>query len=77
MTLVTVRNSLLAIKGITLKLQKRDLGVLEAYSMVDEVEKHLQLFRNNISEDHKEWYEEAVALGQKIGAEPQLPRITA
>ena len=45
--------------------------------MIDEVEKHLQSFRNNISEDHKEWYEEAVALGQKIGAEPQLPRITA
>ena len=44
--------------------------------MIDEVEKHLQSFRNNISEDHKEWYEEAVALGQKIGAEPQLPRIT-
>ena len=66
---VVTKECLGYIKGLTTALQKRALDICQAYSDV------LKEVRENIDTKHKEWFDIAVALGDKVNASvPDLPR---
>lgn len=63
------------IKGLTTSLQKRAKDICQAYSEVSSIVSALSEVRETIDAKHKEWFDTAISLGQKVNAPPpQLPR---
>ena len=62
------KNSLGTIKPIATKLQKKDQGVFQAYSMIYDTIKAVAKVRSNRVEECHEWFEDASRLADKIGA---------
>ena len=61
---------------LSVKLQKRDQDVLEAYAIVDEVMKTLESTRKTIDTGFAAWYDEIVKLENEVGATESVPQIT-
>ena len=68
MSFVVQKNSLHALKGIAVKLQKRDLDIYEAYQRVDETISCLQSYRTNIDEFHSRCYAEVKLVAEEISS---------
>ena len=76
MAFVIVKNCLHILRGMTMKLQKRDIDTIVAYSMIEETQKKLVALRRNIVQEHEEWFKEAQEMIGKVGGEISMPRIT-
>ena len=72
---IVTKQCLAYIKGLTTSLQKRAKDICQAYSEVSSIVTALSEVRAAIDVKHKEWFDIAIALGQKVDAPPpQLPR---
>ena len=72
---IVTKKCLAYIKGLTTSLQKRAKDICQAYSEVSSIVSALSEVRETIDAKHKEWFDTAIALGQKVNAPPpQLPR---
>ena len=71
---VVQKNSLHPLKGITAKLQKRDLDIYEAYQRVDETISCLQSYRTNVDEFHSRCYAEVKLVAEEISSVEERPR---
>ena len=72
---VVAKQCLGYIKGLTTSLQKRAKDICQAYSEVSSVVTALSEVRSTIDVKHTEWFDIAIAFGQKVNAPPpQLPR---
>ena len=60
---------------MTTKLQKRDIDIIEAYSMIDSTKRKIKDLRSNIEEEHKEWFKEAEEVASQVGVDINMPRI--
>lgn len=76
MAFVVVKNCLRLMKGMTVKLQKRDIDVISAYNMIEGIKKQICDLRKKLHEEHKEWFEEAKKMADKVGMGMEMPRVT-
>ena len=72
---MVVKNCLSILKGMTTQLQKRDIDIIEAYSMIDSTKRKIKDLRSNIEEEHKEWFKEAEEVASQVGVDINMPRI--
>ena len=63
------------LRGITSKLQKRDLDIYEAFCDVESVVKDVQTIRRGIDERYESWYEEILHITRCTGGEEKQPRV--
>ena len=76
MAFVVVKNCLQLLRGMTTKLQKRDINIVSAYNMIDDTKKKITDLRANIGREHADWYNEAQQMAMKVGEDITMPRIT-
>ena len=76
MAFIVVKNCLLLIKGITVKLQKRDVDVISADNMIDDTKQKIVDLRTNLDAKHEEWFKEAKETAEEVGAKLRMPQIT-
>ena len=70
-----LKNSLDYLKGLSAKLQRRDIDVFEAYTMIDNIKSEIQCLRDDIGVEFQRWYDEAKQLASYIGTEEEMPRV--
>ena len=75
-TLLTAMKCLFVLKPLSVKLQKRDLDVYEAYTNSNNVTDDLQDIRDNIEDIWTEWFDVAVTTAANVGVVPTIPRRT-
>lgn len=75
--LVTMKNGLQPVKALSVKLQKRDNDIYRAYGHIDFVISEVQTMRSDIDAVWDEWYKEACAIADDVGATISTPRTTA
>ena len=75
-TLLTAMKCLFVLKPLSVKLQKRDLDVYEAYTNSNNVTDDLQDIRDNIEDIWTEWFDLAVTTAANVGVVPTIPRRT-
>ncbi|XP_071945070.1 52 kDa repressor of the inhibitor of the protein kinase-like [Antedon mediterranea] len=63
--------------GITIKLQKRSLDILEAHEMVTDIKNLYKQIRDDCDFMFKECYESACRMARSVNIEPSLPRCVA
>ena len=63
------------LRGITSKLQKRDLDIYEAFCDVESVVKDVETIRRGIDERYESWYEEILHITRCTGGEEKQPRV--
>ena len=74
-TLIVVMKCLGYIKGLTTSLQMRAKDICHAYNEVSVVKTTLQEVRESVDIHHKQWFDIASELAEKInGCPPDLPR---
>ena len=76
MAFIVVKNCLHLVKGITVKLQKRDVDVISAYNMIEDTKQKIVDLRTNLDTEHEEWFKEAKEMAEEVGTEMTMPRIT-
>ena len=76
MAFIVVKNCLHLLKGMTVKLQKRDIDIIEAYRMINDTKNKIKNLRTNLDKEHQGWFKEAQEMAEKLGAEISIPRIT-
>ena len=64
------------LKPLSVKLQKRDLDVYEAYTNSNNVTDDLQDIRDNMEDIWTEWFDLAVTTAANVGVVPSIPRRT-
>ena len=73
--LVAASNALSSVRPLSVKLQRKAQDIVKAYSLVSStiaVLKHLRASDDEVGE----WYEQARLLGEFVGSEPRVRRIT-
>ena len=75
MSLIVCKELIAYTRGLTIKFQSRNLEVYEAYESIKVVKITMQKVRDEIDVYHKESYDTAVHLAQKLGTEIRYPRI--
>ena len=73
---IITKNTLDIVKVLSVKLQKRDQNVQEAYAMIDDVMKSLESTRTTIDTVFESWYDEVLKLANEAGATESVPRLT-
>ena len=63
-------------KGLSAKLQRRDIDVFEAYTMIDNIKSEIQCLRDDIGVEFQRWYDEAKELASYVGTEGEIPRVS-
>ena len=69
-----MKNALYPLKGISAKLQKRELDIYDAYMRIDDTISLLQVFREDVDTFHERVYEEAKQLAELIEEKPRTVR---
>ena len=72
-TLLTAMKCLSILKPLSVKLQKRDLDVYEAYTISNNVTDDLQNIRDNIEDIWTEWFDLAVTTEANVGVVFSIP----
>ena len=62
-------------KGLSAKLQRRDIDVFEAYTMIDNIKSEIQCLRDDIGVEFQRWYDEAKQQASYIGTEEEMLRV--
>ena len=73
-----LKNSWDYLKGLSSKLQRRDIYVFEANTnntMIDNIKSEIQCLRDDVGVEFQRWYDEAKQLGLYIGTEEEMPRV--
>ena len=73
---IITKNTLDIVQVLSIKLQKRDQDVSEAYAIIDEVMKTLETTRKTIDTGFAAWYDEIVKFANEVGATESVPQIT-
>ena len=73
-TLVIVRYILDLTRQVTVKLQRREMDLLNADQEISSLKQALEDMRINIYDQHHRLYEEAVQLAVEVGLDPNRPR---
>lgn len=76
-TFVSTMKVLAYIKPITVKLQKRSMDVIKAYSMINDVLRELKEAREEDETTFSEWFKECEQLANSVGTDPSVPRTVA
>ena len=74
---LTIYQYLSHLAGITVKLQKRALDIVEAYEQIKEVSKTFKDERQNIDSGFGKIYDHAIRIAEKIGTTAEMPRIAS
>ena len=77
LTFLIAKNVLEKVKPIAVKLQKRDIDVMEAYSMIDYSVSDIKDLRNNVEEEFNIWFQDGVRIAEEIGVDITVPRLTS
>ena len=70
-----LKNSLNYLKGLSAKLQKKEMDIFESYPIIDNIKSENQCLRDDIGVEFQRWYDEAEQLVSYIGTEEELPRV--
>lgn len=73
-SLSTLLYGLDPLKGLSTKLQKRDMDVVAAYKHIDTVIKDVSNQRDNFDSLWKDWFQEAEDIAVNVGSQICLPR---
>ena len=63
--------------GITVKLQKRTLDIIEAYEEISEISKVYKDERKNIDVGFAKVFDQSIRIGDKVGSTVGMPRIAS
>ena len=74
---LTVYQFMSHLAGITFKLQKSTLDIVEAHEMITEITKMYQVERKNVDSSFVAIYTHSVRMAEKIGTVVGMPRITS
>ena len=74
---LTIYQYLSHLAGITVKLQKRALDIVEAYEQINEVSKTFRDERQNIDSGFGKIYDHAMRMAEKVGTTAEMPRIAS
>jgi len=72
---ITMMKCLSILKPLSIKLQKRDIDVYEAYSHIRDLKGELQDIRADIEKYCSDWYSMATTTARKANIKPSMPRI--
>ncbi|CAM4713081.1 unnamed protein product [Leuciscus chuanchicus] len=76
LTFLTVYQVLSHLTGITVKLQKTSVDIVEAFSMVDEVKNIYKELRETIEDDFNQIYKQAIRMAAQVDVQPtSQPRV--
>jgi len=64
-----LKNSLDCLKGLSAKLQRRDIDVFEGYTMIDNMKSEIQCLKDDSGVEFKRWYDELKQLASYISTE--------
>ena len=62
---ITTKNVLENVRHMVSKLQKRDLDIYQAYSMIDQARERIIMTRQEIEEEYSVWYKEEYSVWYK------------
>lgn len=74
-TQVTTMKCLSVLKPLSVKLQKRDIDVFQAYNHIKDFKSELQDIRGDIEKFCTDWYSMATTTARKADIEPTMPRV--
>ena len=74
---LTIYQYLSHLAGITVKLQKRALDIVEAYEQINEISKTFKDEWENIDLGFGKIYDHAMRMAEKIGTIAEMPRIAS
>ena len=74
-TQITMMKCLSILKPLSIKLQKRDIDVYEAYNHIKDLKGELQDIRGDIDKYCSDWYGMAKTTARKANIEPSMPRV--
>ena len=74
---LTIYQYLSHLAGITVKLQKRALDIVEAHEQIEEVSQMFKDERQNIESGFSKIYDHAIRIAEKIGTPAEMPRIAS
>jgi len=66
---IVLKDSLDYLKGLSAKLQRRDIDVFEVYTMIGNIKSEIQCLSDEIDVEFQRWYDEAEQLASYIGIE--------
>jgi hypothetical protein len=72
---ITAKQVLDLIKPLTVKLQKKDQDIFQAYGIIDEVKDSISDLSNNMDVEFSKIYAEVEALAERVGAVISIPRL--
>ena len=70
---ITTKNVLENVRPMVSKLQKRDLDIYQAYSMIDQTRERMITTRQEIEEEYSVWYTDATRLATFLGTSISAP----
>jgi len=74
-THITTMKCLSILQPLSIKLQKRDVDVYEAYSHIKDFKGELRDIRGEIEKYCSDWYSMATTTARKANIEPSMPRV--
>uniref|UniRef100_H3A901 HAT C-terminal dimerisation domain-containing protein n=1 Tax=Latimeria chalumnae TaxID=7897 RepID=H3A901_LATCH len=74
-SIVALKNVLVPLRGITVKLQKRDIDVHSAYKQISSVIAVVASIREDIDNIFKDWYSDLSSLADELDVTLQIPRL--
>ena len=70
---ITTKNVLENVRPMVSNLQKRDLDIYQAYSMIDQTRERMITTRQEIEEEYSVWYTDATRLATLLGISISAP----
>jgi hypothetical protein len=75
-SLIVAKNALEVLRPITVKLQKQDQDLYQAYNLIDGATERLTEIRANLDNEFKDWFSEAKGLADQLSEELRVRRVT-
>lgn len=72
-----MKNGLQSIKALSIKLQKRDSDICNAYSLIDFAMEEVKSFRTDIDAVWDSWYTEVCEMADEAGTSMSILRTTS
>ena len=72
---ITVKNILEIIKPLTLKLQKRDIGIVSVFGLIDNTKVEVKALLSRIEDDFSVWFTDAQQLAVLVNSSIEMPRV--
>ena len=71
---ITVKNCLEIIKPLSIKLQKRDQDIYDAYTNIDKDKESVSKLRDRINEEFRVWFNDAKKIAESVGSQVSKTR---